>query len=215
MDLRIPKHIAVIPDGNRRWAQMSGLAKQVGYKFGLDPGLLFLKLCKKYGVEEVTYYGFTTDNCKRPKVQVEAFTKACVDAVKLIEKENVSLLVLGNTESEMFPKELLPYTTRTNLGSDEIKVNFLVNYGWEWDLGAMEINSHNRKSIYESLQSRDVSRIDLIIRLGGRQRLSGLLPVQSVYADIYCLDDMWPDFSEKHFLAALNWYNSQDVTLGG
>lgn len=213
--MRIPKHIAVIPDGNRRWAQRSGLEKQVGYTYGLDPGLLFLRLCKKYGVEEVTYYGFTTDNCKRPKLQVEAFSKACVDAVKLIEKENVSLLVLGNAESEMFPKELLQYTTRTNLGAGEIRVNFLVNYGWEWDLGSMEIHSRNRKSIQESLQSRDVSRIDLIIRLGGRQRLSGLLPVQSVYADIFCLDDMWPDFSEEHFVAALNWYNSQDVTLGG
>lgn len=213
--LRIPKHMAVIPDGNRRWAQKLGLEKQSGYTHGLDPGLLFLRLCKKYGVEEVTYYGFTTDNCKRPRVQVEAFSKACVDAVKLIEKENVSLLVVGNTESDMFPKELLPYTTRTNLGEGEIKVNFLVNYGWEWDLGNLQLHSKNRRSIYESLQSRDISRIDLIIRLGGRQRLSGLLPVQSVYADIFCLEDMWPDFSEQHFIEALNWYNKQDVTLGG
>lgn len=213
--LRIPRHIAVIPDGNRRWAKSSGLEKHEGYAYGLDPGLLFLRLCKKYGVEEVTYYGFTTDNCKRPKTQVKAFAQACVDAVKLIEKENVSLLVVGNTESDMFPKELLPYTTRTNLGSDDIKVNFLVNYGWEWDLGQMHTDSHNRKNIYDTLQSRDISRIDLIIRLGGRRRLSGLLPVQSVYADIFCLDDMWPDFNEDHFLEALNWYNTQDVTLGG
>ena len=213
--MRIPKHIAVIPDGNRRWAQNIGLDKQCGYNHGLDPGLLFLRLCKKYGVEEVTYYGFTTDNCKRPKVQVEAFSKACVDAVKLIEKENVSLLVVGNKESAMFPKELLPYTRRTNLGRCDIRVNFLVNYGWEWDLGSLKLNSKNRKSIYDSLKSREISRIDLIIRLGGRQRLSGLLPVQSVYADIFCIDDLWPDFSEKHFVEALNWFNEQDVTLGG
>lgn len=213
--MRVPKHIAVIPDGNRRWAQNIGLEKQCGYDYGLDPGLLFLRLCKKYGVEEVTYYGFTTDNCKRPKVQVEAFSKACVDAVKLIEKENVSLLVVGNKDSDMFPKELLPYTTRTNLGSQGIKVNFLVNYGWEWDLGSLQLNSKSRRSIYDSLKSKDISRIDLIIRLGGRQRLSGLLPVQSVYADLYCIDDLWPDFSEKNFLQALNWFNEQDVTLGG
>lgn len=213
--MRIPKHIAVIPDGNRRWAENKGLEKQEGYNYGLDPGLLFLRLCKKYGVEEVTYYGFTTDNCKRPKTQVEAFSKACVEAVKLIEKDNVSLLVVGNTESDMFPKELLPYTTRTNLEIGEIKVNFLVNYGWEWDLGSMELHTHNRKTIMESLKSKDISRIDLIIRLGGRRRLSGLLPVQSVYADIFCIDEMWPEFSELHFIRALNWYNNQDVTLGG
>ena len=138
--LRIPKHIAVIPDGNRRWAQNSGLEKQDGYNHGLDPGLLFLRLCKKYGVEEVTYYGFTTDNCKRPKIQVEAFSKACVEAVKMIEKENVSLLVVGNSESDMFPKELLPYTTRTNLGTGGIKANFHVNYGWDWDLSNLNLH---------------------------------------------------------------------------
>lgn len=213
--MRIPKHIAVIPDGNRRWAKSIGIEKHEGYNHGLDPGLLFLKLCKKYGVEEVTYYGFTTDNCKRPKTQVEAFSKACVDAVNLIKDENVSLLVVGNSKSNCFPKELLPYTSRTNSDSGEIKVNFLVNYGWEWDLGSMNTDSQNRKSIYDSLHSRDVSKIDLIIRLGGRQRLSGLLPIQSVYADIFCLDDMWPDFTEDHFLASLDWYNTQDVTLGG
>lgn len=213
--MRIPKHIAVIPDGNRRWAKLSGFEKHEGYTHGLDPGLLFLRLCKRYGVEEVTYYGFTTDNCKRPKTQVEAFSRACVDAVKLIEKENVSLLVVGNTTSEMFPKDLLPYTSRTNLGHDEIKVNFLVNYGWEWDLSKMHTSSLNRKSIYECLHSKDISRIDLIIRLGGRQRLSGLLPIQSVYADLYALDDMWPDFNEDHFNAAIQWYNEQDITLGG
>lgn len=213
--MRIPKHIAVIPDGNRRWAQDSGLQKHTGYEHGLDPGLLFLKLCKKYGVEEVTYYGFTTDNCKRPKIQVEAFSTACVNAVKLIEPEDVSLLVVGNTDSSMFPSELRPYTTRTNPDSSSIKVNFLVNYGWEWDLGNMHTDTHNRKNIHDCLQSREISRIDLIIRLGGRSRLSGLLPVQSVYADFYTLDDLWPDFNEDHFYQALNWYNSQDVTLGG
>ena len=213
--MRIPKHIAVIPDGNRRWAQNNGLEKQDGYNYGLNPGVLFLRLCKKYGVEEVTYYGFTTDNCKRPKVQVEAFSQACVDAVKLIDEENVSLLVVGNTESDMFPEELRPYTTRTNLGRGEIKVNFLVNYGWEWDLSSMEVHTRNRKTIMDSLKSREISRIDLIIRLGGRQRLSGLLPVQSVYADIFCMNEMWPEFSEQHFINALNWYDGQDVTLGG
>jgi undecaprenyl diphosphate synthase len=211
--LRIPKHIAIIPDGNRRWAISEGLEKHIGYSYGLNPGLAFLKLCQKYGIQEVTYYGFTTDNCKRPKAQVDAFTKACVDAVKLIEKEEVSLLVVGNTSSENFPQELLPYTKRTP--SSGIKVNFLVNYGWEWDLSQMSTNSCSRQKIYQSLYSKDISRIDLIIRLGGRTRLSGLLPIQSVYADFFCLDTLWPDFTEDHFTKALYWYNTQDVTLGG
>lgn len=216
MKLRIPKHIAIIPDGNRRWAKSTGLERHMGYEHGLNPGLEFLQLAQEYGVEEVTYYGFTTDNCKRPPVQVKAFRNACVEAVKLIMSEDVKLLVMGNTESNMFPDELLPYAReRVTLGTGTTKVNFLVNYGWEWDLSQMCTNSNNRTSISSSLQSRDISRIDLVIRWGGRRRLSGLLPIQAVYADFYILEEMWPDFSKDQFLAALNWYDKQDVTLGG
>jgi len=213
--LRIPNHIGLIPDGNRRWAEEKGFKKQDGYEYGLNPGLYFLKLAEEYGIKEVTYYGFTTDNCKRPKNQIESFIKACVDAVNIIAKENVSLLVLGNTKSAMFPKELLPYTTRTKIGSGGTKVNFLVNYGWDWDLGNVETSCTNRKSIMESLHSKDISRIDLILRWGGRKRLSGFLPIQSVYSDIYTIDDMWPDFKAEQFHEAMMWYNYQDVTLGG
>ncbi|HAQ40240.1 MAG TPA: dihydroorotate dehydrogenase, partial [Clostridiales bacterium] len=99
--MRIPKHIGIIPDGNRRWAQSMGLEKQDGYEHGLDPGLQALKLAQEYGINEITYYGFTTDNCKRPRNQIDAFIKSCIDAVNLIADENVSLLVTGNTDSAM------------------------------------------------------------------------------------------------------------------
>ena len=95
--MRIPRHIGIIPDGNRRWAKSNGLNKEQGYDYGLDPGLRLLREAMKFGVEEITYYGFTVDNCKRPKEQLEAFSTACVEAVKLIGNENVSLLVVGDT----------------------------------------------------------------------------------------------------------------------
>lgn len=212
--MRIPRHIGLIPDGNRRWAENNGLKKQDGYNYGLDPGLQALKLAQEYGINEITYYGFTTDNCKRPKNQIEAFVKSCVDAVNIISNENVSLLVIGNTNSSMFPKELLKYTKRTNLGLGGTKVNFLVNYGWDWDISNIN-NSNNRKAIMDGLHSKDISRIDLILRWGGRKRLSGFLPIQSVYSDIYTIDDMWPDFNPEQFHNAIKWYNIQDVTLGG
>ncbi len=125
--MRVPRHIGLIPDGNRRWASDKGLQKQQGYEYGLDPGLQALKLAQEYGIDEITYYGFTTDNCKRPKIQIEAFIRSCVDAVNLISNENVSLLVIGNTNSAMFPKELLKYTKRTNIGAGGTRVNFLPN----------------------------------------------------------------------------------------
>lgn len=213
--MRIPEHIGVIPDGNRRWATLKGFTKDRGYDLGLDPGLALYKLCKKIGIKEITYYGFTTDNTKRPSIQRKAFTKACIDAVKMLSKEDAELLVVGNSESPMFPEELKLYTTRQTFGDGSIKVNFLVNYGWSWDLNSLKSKDRTNKNINSYINSSDVSRVDLIIRWGGMRRLSGFLPVQSVYADFYVVDDLWPDFKEEHFHDALNWYNKQDVTLGG
>lgn len=214
--MRIPNHIGIIPDGNRRWAVSRGLSKEKGYEPGLIPGLQLFKLCKEIGIKEITYYGFTTDNTKRPQIQREAFTRACIDAVRMLSNEDASLLVVGNSDSPMFPKELLPFTTRKIFGKGTIKINFLVNYGWEWDLGNLNENMNsNRKNIMSLIHSSDISRVDLIIRWGGRRRLSGFLPVQSVYSDFYVIDDYWPDFKPEHLYKALEWYNKQDITLGG
>lgn len=212
--MRLPKHIGIIPDGNRRWAVNNGLSKEKGYDSGINPGLELYKQCKEYGIKEITYYGFTVDNTKRPTIQKEAFIKACVDSVNLLIQEDCELLVMGNTNSPSFPKKLLPYTTRRVFGKGGIKVNLLINYGWKWDLKAL-LNTDKSSKIITSLHSKDISRIDLIIRLGGRRRLSGFLPVQSVYSDFYVIDDLWPDFNKNHLKEALAWYNIQDVTLGG
>lgn len=191
------------------------MEKKDGYQYGLAPGLEVLRKAKEYGVSEITYYGFTMDNCKRPKAQQNAFKQACVDAVELIREEgNVSLLVVGDSESVHFPKELLPYTERTDIGTPDIRVNFLVNYGWEWDLRAIE-EKYERKNIISQIHSKDISRVDLVIRWGNMRRLSGMLPVQSVYADFYVVEHLWPDYEEKDFDSAIRWYDKQDVTLGG
>lgn len=213
--MRLPNHIGIIPDGNRRWAENNGLTKEKGYKLGINPGLLLFKLCQKLGIKEITYYGFTTDNTKRPAKQKEAFTQACIDAVKLLSHEDAELLVLGNTESPCFPQELLAFTERKIFGKGGIKVNFLVNYGWEWDLNLSRKTNNKRKNLDLALQSKDISRIDLIIRWGGRRRLSGFLPIQSVYSDFFVVDDFWPDFKPQHIYDALDWYATQDITLGG
>lgn len=202
---RIPKHIGIIPDGNRRWAKENGLKKEEGYAFGLQPGIALLRAAKKYGVRELTYYGFTVDNCKRPREQVKAFSRACVEAVKMMERENVRPYVVGNTKSSCFPKELIPYTefgASERREPDEMRVNLLVNYGWEWDM------KHD-------WVSKTISRVDMVIRWGGMCRLSGFLPIQTVYSDFCILPELWPDFEEEQFEYALNWYQKQDVTRGG
>ena len=205
--MRIPEHIAVIPDGNRRWAVAHGMGKGDGYHYGLRPGLLLLRRAKELGIREITYYGFTVDNCKRPSEQVGAFRRACVDAAELLKAEGADFLVLGNTKSRCFPEELKEYRVRKKVGDGSIRLNFLVNYGWEWDLAHMKKDGRP--------ESWDVSRIDHLLRWGGRNRHYRLLPLQSVYADFYKIPHMWPDFKERDLPDALAWYNTQDVTLGG
>ena len=202
---RIPKHIGVIPDGNRRWAKQNGLKKEDGYAHGLTPGLRLLKVAQSYGVQELTFYGFTVDNCKRPKEQVLAFSEAGVKAAELIAQENTELFVLGNTDSSCFPAGLLPFAERRRPAAytgDKLRVNLLTDYGWEWDMK-------------NGWASREIPRIDLVIRWGGMCRLSGFLPIQTVYADFYIVKELWPDFQEQQFEDALQWYQKQDVTLGG
>ena len=123
----------------------------------------------------------------------------------------IALLVVGNSASPMFPDELKPFVTeRYGKG---LKVNMLVNYGWEWDLQtAME---SGKKRTLDGLASSQVSRMDMIIRWGGCRRLSGFLPVQSVYADFYVVNDYWPDYDYSSFLEALTWFQTQEPTLGG
>lgn len=209
--VRIPNHIGIIPDGNRRWAVINSIAKENGYYSGLEPGIKLFRFCRNLGVKELTYYGFTTDNTKRPAVQRRAFTDACVKAVKKLSEEDAELLVIGNTESDMFPEELREYTIRRTFGKGGIKINFLVNYGYQWDLKGTG-GDYGRVDL---INSWDISKIDLIIRWGGRRRLSGFLPVQSAYADFFVLDELWPEFTEDHVLEALKWYSKQDITLGG
>lgn len=214
--MRIPKHLAVIPDGNRRWAEDKGMTRDKGYDRGLNPGLEVFKLCQKYGIDELTFYGFTVDNTKRPTVQRLAFTRACIEAVELLAQEDADLLVIGNTESKMFPEELKAFTgTRKRFGKGGTKVNFLVNYDWKWDISNIREGEKATINPIELLKSKDISRVDLIIRWGGRRRLSGFLPLQAVYSDFFIVEDYWPDFSANHFQSAMNWYNIQDITLGG
>jgi undecaprenyl diphosphate synthase len=215
---RLPGHIGIIPDGNRRWALHNGLQKQDGYARGLDPGLMLYEMCLELGIPELTFYGFTQDNTKRPPVQVKAFQSACTEAVSMLSNRDASLLVVGDHASPFFPPELVEYTTRKTFGRDLMRVNFLVNYGWKWDLRRIferEGKVKGRADLLKQVASSNVSRIDLIIRWGGRRRLSGFLPVQSIYSDIYVVDDLWPEFRPEQFYRALEWYQDQDVTLGG
>lgn len=180
------------------------LQKEDGYAHGIAPGLALFEAARRLGIEEVSVYGFTQDNTRRPGTQTERFREACVAFALEVSRRGAALLVLGDERSAQFPRALQPFRSRQGSG---IKVNFLVNYGWQWDLDGLR-NGHG-------LRSQDVSPLDLIVRWGGGRRLSGFLPTQSVYADIFVVDDYWPDFRLDHLQQALAWFREQDRTLGG
>ena len=120
-----------------------------------------------------------------------------------MERRNAALMVIGDHQSAQFPPALKTFSKRQGEG---MKVNLLVNYGWEWDLDGMKNGG---------LRSASIPRMELIVRWGGGRRLSGFLPVQSVYADIFIVDDYWPDYTPSHLEEALDWFERQDRTLGG
>lgn len=200
---RLPRHIGFIPDGNRRWAVTQQHPKEAGYANGIEPGLRLFQICSDLKIPEISIYGFTQDNTRRPSVQTRAFRNACVSFGLEVAARGAALLTIGDETSAQFPPELLPYRKRQG---DGMKVNLLVNYGWEWDLAAMKTGP---------AQSAEISRMDLIVRWGGARRLSGFLPVQSVYADMFVVDELWPDFEPGQFQRSLDWFNVQDRTLGG
>ena len=202
---RMPKHVGIIPDGNRRWADARGSPRREGYAAGILPGMRLLALCRDMGIEEASVYGFTRENVRRPADQVQAFRAACVDFCRRAPDVGAALHVIGDSDSPVFPEELRPYTDGRTTG--DIRVNLLVNYGWQWDLAAMHRSG--------KLASALAARVDLVVRWGGRRRLSGFLPVQCAYADIYVIDTLWPDMDPDEFVEALRWYERQDVTLGG
>lgn len=216
---RLPRHIGLIPDGNRRWAESRGLLRDDGYSAGVAPGLRTLERCRQLGIDEVTAYGFTRENVKRPAVQVRAFRNACVALAAGAVAAGAALLVVGDTDSPVFPEELRPFSGARTPGG--IRFNLLVNYNWQWDLERAiaavrpDAPTSLRADFPGHLGSRGVSRIDLVIRWGGRRRLSGFVPLQTAYADIYVVDSLWPDMTAHELDAALEWYARQEVTLGG
>jgi undecaprenyl diphosphate synthase len=214
---KLPRHVGLIPDGNRRWARSRGLLPQEGYAEGVVCGLRMLDDCLDLKIEEVSLYGFTMDNNKRPKEQRVAFSLACEQFVETAMRRDISLLVVGDDTSNCFPEGLKSFA-KSRQGSGRLKVNMLVNYGWNWDLQtalcAAKASSECRP-ITELMASADISRIDLLVRWGGTRRLSGFLPIQTVYSDFFVVDEMWPDYKVEQFHTALEWYQRQDQTLGG
>ena len=170
-----------------------------------------LAACRELGIHEVSIYGFTKENVCRPSDQVVSFRDACVSFALRAIDGGAALLAVGDSDSQLFPAELLRFVRERSPGGG-LRVNLLVNYGWQWDLEGIHRCAARTAAAFET---STLPRVELVVRWGGRRRLSGFLPLQCAYSDFCVIDALWPDASRGDLIEALSWYQAQDVTMGG
>jgi undecaprenyl diphosphate synthase len=227
--LAIPKHIGIIMDGNRRWAEKKGLVRQEGHRAGADALERTVAYCAKLGVEVLTVYTFSTENWqKRTRSELKEIfsllTYCLKNKVKQMKKDGVVLGVLG--ELNRFPQNVRKLILRTEevlKKNNRIKLNLALNYGGRDEiLRAFKKIIDNRisaKDVNEELVSKNLDthgcpEPELIIRTGGRQRLSNFLVWQCTYSELYFTDLLWPDFGPEELDKAILFYNHCDRNFG-
>lgn len=226
----IPKHIAVIMDGNGRWAKKRGLPRTAGHAMGAETFRRIATYCKDIGVSYLTVYAFSTENWKRPEDEVKAIMdlleKYLYEAIDQMEKEKVRMKFFGDT-SVLSPKlqKLISETEEISAKLEGCQVNICVNYGGRDEIlraaeaygkavANGEAKSLCEKDFERGLFSADIADPDLLIRPGGEMRLSNFLLWQAAYAELYFTDTLWPDFTQAELDRAIAEYNRRNRRFG-
>ena len=223
----IPHHVAIIMDGNGRWAKKRGLPRTAGHRAGAETFRTRAKYCKDLGMDFFTVYAFSTENWKRPEEEVGAIMglleKYLIDSVNEMEEDRIRLQFFGDT-TVLSPRlqELIAHT-------DEIarrlpgcfQANVCLNYGGRDEIVraaaklAASGEDWTEENLSRHLDSRDVPDPELIIRTGGECRISNFLLWQSAYAELYFTDTYWPDFTEADMDEALRQFALRQRRFGG
>ena len=225
---KLPRHIAIIMDGNGRWAKKRSLPRSAGHIAGAKTFKEIARYCNKIGLEYLTVYAFSTENWKRPKEEVAGIMKLLRDYLKDAENfkdENIKVKFLGNLEPlDDDIKELIEKNEKGSENAIGLKLNIAINYG-----GRDEITRAVRKIVQEGINPDDITEDvisshlyttgmpdpDFIIRPSGEYRLSNYLIWQSAYAEYWFSDILWPDFKPKHLEKAIDDYNHRNRRFGG
>ena len=224
---KIPRHIAIIMDGNGRWAQRRGLPRTAGHKEGAETFRRIARYCKNIGVEYLTVYAFSTENWKRPAEEVGTIMglleKYLLDSVRDMEKEQIRLRFFGDM-SALSPR-LRELIDRTNAIADTLpgcfQANICLNYGGRDEIvrAARALAESGEEWTEENLSAHmdsvGVPDPELIIRPGGEYRVSNFLLWQSAYAEFVFSDTLWPDFSEADIDEAVERFRQRDRRFGG
>ncbi|BBA53072.1 isoprenyl transferase [uncultured Fusobacterium sp.] len=226
MESRIPSHIAIIMDGNGRWAEKRGLPRTLGHKEGANALRKIITYAGKIGVGYLTVYAFSTENWKRSKDEVDAlmflFKTYLKNEEKNIMKNNVRFLVSGRKEgvspSLLEAIKKLEDKSRDNTG---LTLNIAFNYGGRAEI-TDAVNSilksgieHIDEENFSKYLYNDIPDPELLVRTSGELRISNFLLWQIAYSEIYITDALWPDFDEKELDKAIQSYNERDRRFGG
>lgn len=232
-DQAVPRHIAIVMDGNGRWAQKRGLPRTAGHKVGCEVLRTLIKYCKKIGVEYVTVYAFSTENWKRSADEVSTIMgllkRYFKEAIDSLEDEGIRLRVLGDLRR--LSPELQALAHKTDEISDHIRgtqVNICVNYGGRDEIvhaasafaakcaaGEAKPEDLTEQLFHSYLYSAGIPDPDLVIRPSGEQRISNFLLWQSAYAEYYFTDTLWPDFTPAVLDEAIAAYHGRNRRFGG
>ena len=228
-----PRHIAIIMDGNGRWAKKRGMPRTAGHASGAETFREIATYCKELGIEYLTVYAFSTENWKRPKEEVAAIMglleKYLVEAIDSMEKEKIKLAFFGDLSplSEDL-RRLCERTAEISKSYDGIQANICLNYGGRDELiraakkfaadcveGKADPNHLSEEKFDSYLWSAGIPDPDLIIRPSGEVRISNFLLWQSAYAEFFFTDVLWPDFNRTELDRALIDYQGRSRRFGG
>ncbi len=221
-------HIAIIPDGNRRWSKEKGISKREGYAIGIRKIGDVLKWCKEHDVKMLTMWGFSTDNFKRDQDEVgglfELFKENLKKAIESDDENKKKLKVRFFGRIHLFPKDIqnmIKKAEEISARNSEYQLNLLLSYGGREeivdavnDIIREKIEHVSEQDISDHLYTKGLPDPDLVIRTSGEQRLSGLMPWQTSYSEFYFSKKLWPDFSKEDFEEALNEYARRKRRFG-
>lgn len=225
----IPKHIAIIMDGNRRWARNRGLVDIKGHQAGADTLESLIEPAARMGIKTITVYALSTENIReRARREVSGIFQILRSnfkyKVKKLMEKGVRVDILGELEGlPISIRKIIEQLRKTYIKNEAIKVNVALNYGGKKELikaikdmvkDGIEIDKINEKLVEKHLYTNGQHDPELVIRTGGRIRLSNFLLWQTAYSELYFTKVLWPDFNEKELKKAVAWYQQQQRNFG-
>lgn len=229
----IPKHVAIIMDGNGRWAKQQGKIRVFGHSNGVKAVRRSVSYALRSGIQVLTLYAFSSENWNRPEAEISAlmtlFMQALDREVKKLHKYNIKLQILGDKSG--FSKKLqakIEKAEKLTENNTALTLNIAANYGGCWDIvqatrklavqvkeGTLEVDRITEELFQRNLVTKDQPSVDLLIRTSGEQRISNFLLWQIAYAELYFSDVLWPDFDEKEFNRAIFVFQQRERRFGG